>query len=301
MTLIVAMILDALMGEPRWVWQRMPHPAVLMGRAVAWCDHRLNHGANRKAKGVIALLFLCLGHGVIGIILGWFGPLAECLTVAVLLAQRSLVQHVAAVADGLRLSLTQGRRAVAMIVSRDTRAMTPDETARAAIESAAENMSDGVIAPAFWFLIAGLPGILVYKCVNTADSMIGYRNEQYRDFGWAAARFDDLLNLVPARLTALLFALQGRTPDLQGIARDAAQHKSPNAGWPEAALSRTLGIALAGPRVYHGTLQQFAWVNQSGRRHLDPVDIDTAVTALWRGWGIMLGIVGITWAAAALF
>lgn len=288
--LIIAMVLDAILGEPKWLWQRVPHPAVLMGRVVGWLDERLNTGNGRKAKGLLALLLLILLGYLIGQILAVFGPIAEIATAAVLLAQRSLVQHVQKVADGLRMSVQQGRRNVAMIVSRDTAAMDGPAVARSAIESAAENLSDGVIAPAFWFLIGGLPGLLIYKFVNTADSMIGYRTPRHEQFGWAAARMDDLLNLVPARLTALFIALPaGAVGQWRLIRSDAAQHKSPNAGWPEAAMARAIDVALAGPRTYDGVTQQFAWVHSAGSRNIGPIEIDAAITRLWHAWAVMLG------------
>jgi adenosylcobinamide-phosphate synthase len=292
--LFLAMLLDAALGEPEWLWRRVPHPAVLMGRAVAWCDNKLNMGQARRAKGLAAIAGLVVAAAVTGQILSLLGPVVEVLVVAILLAQRSLVAHTNAVADGLRLSLPAGRRAVAMIVSRDTADMSPSAVARSAIESASENLSDGVIAPAFWFLIGGLPGILIYKVVNTADSMIGYRTPRHKDFGWASARLDDLLNLIPARLTALLIALtSGVINDWRAIAGDARLHRSPNAGWPEAAMARALGVALAGPRAYDGAMQNFAWVHPAGRRTLAAADVDAAIRRLWQAWGVMLGLCAI--------
>lgn len=291
MTLTFAMLLDALLGEPRWLWSRAPHPAVLMGRAVGWCDSRFNRGTARRARGVLVMAALCLCAGVLGGLLSLGGPVVEILVAAILLAQKSLVDHVAAVATGLRQGLPQGRAAVAMIVSRDTTAMDPSATARAAIESAAENLSDGVIAPAFWFAVAGLPGLLIYKISNTADSMVGYRTPRHEDFGWAAARLDDLLNLIPARLSALLIATcAGRWRDLPAIRADARLHRSPNAGWPEAAMARALGIALSGPRAYDGAMRDFPWVNGAGRRPLGPRDIDAAIRMLWQAWALALGL-----------
>ena len=289
MTLVLAMLLDAWAGEPRWLWSRLPHPAVLMGRAVGWCDTRFNTGGFRRAKGVAVTAGLFAGAWALGCVLSAFGPVVEVIAAAMLLAQKSLVQHVQAVADGLRIGLPQGRRAVAMIVSRDTSGMDRDAVARAAIESAAENLSDGVIAPAFWFAVAGLPGLIAYKITNTADSMIGYRTPRHLEFGWAAARLDDALNLIPARLTALLIALPYGVRDWRGIAADARRHPSPNAGWPEAALSRALNIALAGPRSYHGETRPLPWVNEGGRKPLLPQDIESATRALWAAWGVALG------------
>ncbi len=289
--LTIAMLLDAVFGEPEWLWKRLPHPAVLMGRMIGSLDERFNNGAGQKIKGVLTLIFLMVSAGMFGQLLSHLGPIIEILLVAILLAQRSLVTHVRAVGDGLRVSLSAGRRAVAMIVSRDTAQMGPPHIARSAIESAAENLSDGVIAPAFWFLIGGLPGLLIYKIVNTADSMIGYRTPRYVDFGWASARMDDLLNLIPARLTAALIALPGGVlPLWHSIRTDAAKHKSPNAGWPEAAMARAINVALAGPRSYDGQMQHFAWVNGTGARAIGPVAIDAAIIALWQAWTVMFGI-----------
>ncbi len=285
MLLAAALLLDAALGEPKWLWSRLPHPAVVMGRAVARIERHLNRGPARRLKGVVALVALVLPALVLGWGLERLGLAATIPAAAILLAQRSLVEHVRAVGAALRRSVDQGRRMVARIVSRDCRQMDRAQVARAAIESAAENLSDGVVAPALWFLVGGLPGLVAYKAINTADSMIGYRNERYARFGWAAARADDVLNYIPARLTGLLIAaLTGRLRDWPGIARDAARHRSPNAGWPEAAMARALGVALAGPRSYDGRVRDLAWVNEGGRKRIGPDDIDRAVTILWRVW-----------------
>lgn len=296
MSLFLALILDAIFGEPKWLWQRLPHPAVLFGRLIAAGEQRLNMGAHRRLKGVILISILTFAGAALayGITLLPFAPLIEVLLAAILLAQRSLVDHVRAVAEGLRQSLEAGKQAVAMIVGRDTKDMRPEDVARAAIESAAENLSDGVVAPAFWFLVAGLPGIVVYKLVNTADSMIGHRTPRYEAFGWAAARLDDLLNLVPARLTALLIALTHGWTDPRPILRDAPRHRSPNAGWPEAALAPVLNVALSGPRSYDGVMRQFPWVWPEGRRDAGPQDISAACSALWRVWAALLAIALVT-------
>lgn len=287
--MILAMLLDAVLGEPRWLWSRLPHPAVLMGRVIGWADARFNHGAAQRAKGVAVMVALGGAALLLGSLLATLGPFVEVIVAAILIAQRSLVDHVLAVANGLRAGLPEGRAAVAMIVSRDTAAMDESAVARAAIESAAENMSDGVVAPLFWFAVAGLPGLLLYKITNTADSMIGYRTPRHEAFGWAAARFDDLLNLVPARATALLIAVtQGGLRDWRGIIADAGLHRSPNAGWPEAAMARALGIALSGPRAYDGRMQDFAYVNAAGRKPLLSQDIEAAVRVLWQVWVAIL-------------
>ena len=290
--LLGAMALDAVMGEPRWLWSRVPHPAVLMGRLIGWADIRFNTGP-RWHNGVLVVMGLVAGAALLGVViealpLGWLWSL---IGGAILLAQKSLVQHVQAVADGLRYGVGEGRRAVAMIVGRDTRDMDEPAVARAAIESAAENFSDGVIAPAFWFLVGGLPGILVYKIVNTADSMIGYRTPRHEDFGWAAARLDDVLNWVPARITAGLIALafwSERAVDV--VRQDAGLHRSPNAGWPEAAMAGVLDVALSGPRSYHGETRDFPWVNGSGDRDIGVTQIEQAIGVLWRVWAVVWAI-----------
>ena len=232
---------------------------------------------------------LGLGAMALGVLLAHLGSIVEILIAAILFAQRSLVQHLQAVADAVRLSLTEGRRAVAMIVGRDTNQMDAAAVARAAVESGAENLSDGVVAPAFWFLAAGLPGLLLYKLINTADSMIGHRTPRYEAFGWAAARFDDVLNWIPARLTALLIAIAYCRFDIaSGVRADARQHRSPNAGWPEAAMARVLGIALSGPRAYGGHMQDLPWVHGVGRKAVGPEDIEACIAALWRVWTLFL-------------
>ena len=290
--LVPALLLDAAFGEPHWLWSRLPHPAVVMGRAVGWLDAKLNRGENRKAKGVLALVVLVLGAGLAGAAIASLpdGGLLEVLAAAILLAQRSLVDHVRAVGDALRLSLSDGRRMVARIVGRDTTALDEAGVARAAIESAAENLSDGVVAPALAFLVFGLPGLMIYKITNTADSMIGHRTARHEQFGWAAARFDDLLNWIPARLTAALILLAHGRFDPAPVLRDGPLHRSPNAGWPEAAMAVVLDVALSGPRSYNGVMTASPWVWPEGRADPGPDQIDAACTALWRAWAGLLGL-----------
>ncbi|MEM1420728.1 MAG: adenosylcobinamide-phosphate synthase CbiB [Pseudomonadota bacterium] len=295
--LAAAMILDAVFGEPEPLWRRAPHPAVLMGRAVAWLDHTLNAGGARRIKGALAVVILAAAAGCLGLAISAIpvlGPVLSVLGAAILLAQKSLVEHVAAVADALRQGLAEARHAVSMIVGRDPETLDEPAVARAAIESCAENFSDGVIAPAFWFLVAGLPGILIYKAVNTADSMIGHRTEKHREFGWAAARLDDVLNLVPARLSGLLIAAAAVSAEsVQVMWRDARLHKSPNAGWPEAATAGALGLALAGPRIYDGIETSDPYLNPEGRRVATASDIDATVALIWRAWGAALALVAV--------
>ena len=288
--LVPALLLDAAFGEPNWLWSRLPHPAVVMGRAVGWLDARLNTGENRKAKGVLALLVLVFGAGLTGAVISAIpdSGLLEVLAAAILLAQRSLVDHVRAVGDALRLSLADGRRRVARIVGRDTSALDEAGVARAAIESAAENLGDGVVAPALAFLVFGLPGLMIYKITNTADSMIGHRTPRHEQFGWAAARFDDLLNWIPARVTAALILLTHGRFDPAPVLRDGPLHRSPNAGWPEAAMAVVLNVALSGPRSYNGVMTAFPWVWPEGRADPGPDQIDAACSALWRAWAGLL-------------
>lgn len=293
--LLPAMILDAIFGEPALIWNRFPHPAVLMGRLIGACDRRFNTGNHRRLKGITVMAALALGALTLGWVLHLLPDLGilEVLITAILLAQKSLVQHVRAVAMGLRRSLHEGQQAVSMIVGRDTKVLDAAGVARSAIESAAENLSDGVIAPAFWYLLGGLPGLLLYKITNTADSMIGHMTPRHREFGWAAARFDDLLNLIPARLTALLIALTHGWINITPILRDAPLHRSPNAGWPEAAVACVQQIALSGPRSYHGQMADYPWVFPEGRRALGPEDIDRTIATLWKAWAGMLMISAI--------
>jgi adenosylcobinamide-phosphate synthase len=291
--LALALILDAILGEPVGLWQRMPHPAVLFGRVIDWLEGRLNEGMNRRAKGVVAVVVLVVVVWLPawlmsrGIFLGVF----EVLGAAVLIAQRSLMDHASAVGNALRVSLAEGRAAVAQIVGRDPETMDQAGVARAAIESAAENFSDGVVAPVFWFLVGGLPGIAIYKAVNTADSMIGHRSERFAEFGWAAARLDDLVNWIPARLAGMLICLVGGgRAAMEVMLRDAGLHKSPNAGWPEAATAASLEIALAGPRVYGGVLTDDPYLNSDGRKAVGPADIEAAVRLIWRAWWGVLAV-----------
>ena len=284
------MLLDALLGEPKWLWTRVPHPAVLMGRLIGWCDTEFNKGDRKQLMGLMTIIVLCIAAGI----LGWFIQLApgyalDIIVLAILLAQKSLVEHVQAVGDALRLSLGDGRRSVAMIVGRDTKEMDTSAVARSAIESAAENLSDGVIAPVFWFAVAGLPGLLIYKITNTADSMIGYRTPKHEEFGWASAKLDDLLNLIPARLTALLIWAVTSRPHPKSIIKDAPLHRSPNAGWPEAAMAHGLDIALSGPRSYDGEVRDYPFVNAEGEHALHADHIDQTIAVLWKTWALTVG------------
>ena len=310
--LLVALVVDWFAGDPDWLWRRLPHPVVFFGKFVAFLDRSLNRETDppdiRRQGGAIALLAMLAVATLAGFVAAWllshlgvFGMLVELAIVAILLAQKSLADHVRAVAEGLRLGgLEGGRKAVSMIVGRDPQTLDRAGVSRAAIESLAENFSDGVVAPAFWYVLFGLPGILAYKMLNTADSMIGHRTEKYLDFGRWSARADDFANFIPARLSVLVIALGALS--LEGFAaaraatgcalRDAGLHRSPNAGWPESAFAGALGFALGGPRVYAGESVQQAWLNGAGKIELDAAEIERALVLFARAcfalWALIL-------------
>ncbi|WP_026988140.1 adenosylcobinamide-phosphate synthase CbiB [Fodinicurvata fenggangensis] len=313
--LLAALVLDALVGDPDWLWRRLPHPITLIGRLIGHIDHQFNLPnaafGTRRRLGVMVILLLLAAAAVCGMALAFlfkilpFGWIPETLLVAVFLAQRSLCQHVLSVAKGFRDDgLSGARQAVGMIVGRDPEQLDEAGVCRAAIESLAENFSDGVMAPAFWYLLAGLPGLLAYKLLNTADSMIGHRNERHAAFGWATARLDDLANLPAARLSALLILLASAPPSWHGILRslwhDAPKHRSPNAGWPEAAMGASLGLALAGPRSYGSEQVEDAWMNATGRQAANSQDIQRAVALCWRSFFMLLLALALIAAGALL-
>lgn len=309
-TLALALLIDRVVGDPPMLWSRLPHPVVVFGKAIAFCDRNFNRAdapdAIRRRNGVIAIVaLLCLSLFVGGVLLGIFaafGPLGfvlEVLVVAVLLAQKSLADHVGAVAVGLRADgLEGGRRAVSLIVGRDPATLDAPAICRAAIESLAENFADGVVAPAFWYAILGLPGILAYKMLNTADSMIGHKNEKYRDFGWASARLDDLANWPAARLSAFVIAIAALFSQGIGTARrslsvalrDAGLHRSPNSGWPEAAMAGALDIQLTGPRIYGGQRVSEPMINGAGRAVATAVDIEDGVRVFYAACHVLIGL-----------
>ncbi|MFK4823434.1 adenosylcobinamide-phosphate synthase CbiB [Paenochrobactrum sp. BZR 588] len=312
--LFLAILLDRIIGDPAWMWARIPHPVMIFGKLISFFEKRLNHKdrmpQNLRLRGTLAMLFsiLLVGGLTFGLQLllrqlNLAGAIIETLIVMVFLAQKSLADHVQAVAIGLREGgLVKGRDKVSMIVGRDPQDLDEGGVSRAAIESLAENASDGVVAPVFWYLLLGLPGLLTYKLINTADSMIGHKNERYLYYGWFAARFDDLVNLIPARLTGLLIVLavlvtRGLTSArncFQVMWHDAGSHRSPNAGWPESAYAAALGLALAGPRHYYGQLVASPTLNEGGRRDAKADDIDAAVRLFWQTMSVMAVMVGIT-------
>jgi adenosylcobinamide-phosphate synthase len=309
---LAATIVEALIGYPAPLYRAIGHPVTWMGRWLKWLEARLNRAeasfAARRAAGVLAFcLYLtpvapiawaatsvCASAGALGLAV-------LALLAASLPSQRSLAAHVSAVANGLDASLDEGRRAVVKIVGRNPNALDEAGVARAAIESLAENFSDGVVAPILWTALGGLVGGALYKAINTADSMIGHRDERYSAFGWAAARVDDVVNLPASRIAALWLILAAAlTPGAsaldgaRAVWRDASHHRSPNAGWPEAAMAGALSLMLAGPRIYGETLVDDAFVGE-GRRNAEPADIRRAL----RLYRIACMIEGATLAAVA--
>ena len=281
----VAMAVDALIGWPHWLFARVGHPVTWLGRLISAVDASWNRSCDpqalRRAAGIVAaVLVIALAVALAWAIqsaLGsvWMRTLLVGILAWPLVALRSLHDHVAAVAAPLAVGDIAGARsAVAQIVGRDPATLDNAGIARATIESLAENASDGIVAPVFWGALFGLPGIVGYKAINTLDSMIGHRSERHEAFGWAAARIDDVVNFIPARLTGLLFVLLAPRPSdaFACMLRDAHRHRSPNAGWPEAAMAGGLGVRLSGPRIYHGTTADEPWLNE-GARDPDAADI----------------------------
>jgi adenosylcobinamide-phosphate synthase len=297
---LIALMIEAILGYPEPLFRLIRHPVVWIGALIGGLDRGLNNPAlslaHRRLRGVLALLFL------LGIVFGlglavqlaamiwlgrWLGIFVLAILASSLLAQRSLYDHVSAVAAGLETDgLAGGRAAVSRIVGRNPERLDQSGVVRAAIESLAENFSDGVVAPAVWGALLGLPGVAAYKAVNTADSMIGHRTPRHEAFGWASARFDDVVNLPASRLSALFILVAARLmradwrAGARAVRRDARHHRSPNAGWPEAAIAGALGLRLAGPRVYGETRVEDGWMGD-GRAEATVADLRRAL-ALFR-------------------
>jgi adenosylcobinamide-phosphate synthase len=306
----LALLIEALVGYPDRLVRAIGHPVTWIGALIARLDAGLNRtGASASARrfaGIVSIAIVVAVAAAAGalvartLLLLPFGIVLAALAASALIAQRSLYQHVAAVATALeRDGLAAGRAAVAKIVGRDPQALDEAGVARAAIESLAENFSDGVVAPVFWMALAGLPGAAAYKAINTADSMIGHRTVRHEAFGWAAARLDDLVNLPASRLAALLVvgaaALGDRAAAAvawRAVVRDARRHRSPNAGYPEAAFAGALGLALAGPRVYGGVTVEDALMGE-GRRDATAADIRAALALYRRADALLIAFVGV--------
>jgi len=303
--LLLALAIDALIGWPDALYRKIGHPVTWLGKLISHMDKSLNrmewHPPTRRLMGLLTAAFIILICIVSGQIIqnavgqGILGFLISVLLAWPLLASRSLYSHVKDVAQPLELmDLRSAREAVSMIVGRDPKQLDTAGVGRAAIESLAENTSDGVVAPIFWGLIFGLPGILAYKAINTMDSMIGYKTPKHLDFGWAAARIDDLANWVPARLTGLIIAMMSGTPNtaLQTIRRDAGKHRSPNAGWPESAMAAALGVRLSGPRSYHDKQTNDPWLYAEGR-DVEGSDVTRALAVFKRSMFCLAGLLAI--------
>ena len=280
---LIALLADAALGWPDAIFRRIGHPVVWAGAMIDRLERRLNRGRYRFAKGVAASLLVILAAALPASVLqSLLGPVAAGLLAWPLVAANSLHRHVRAVENGLlKQDLRRARVATAQIVGRDISRADEAALARASIESLAENTSDGVIAPLFWAAIGGLPGIAAYKAINTLDSMIGHKNARYAEFGRFAARLDDVANWLPARLTAVLMVLASDSWQSWRITRrDAHRHRSPNAGWPEAAMAAALKIRLSGPRCYGAHIVHEPWLNATER---DPTGRDIArALALYR-------------------
>ena len=292
-----ALIIEKYTGYPQALFDRISHPVVWIGKLITFLDQTLNvpgvSPAEGRVRGVINIGLLIAAAFLPSYLIarwleGWsYGWLAEALLATSLIAQKSMKDHVLAVHDALGRSLPEARHAVSMIVGRDPSQLDESGIAKAALESLAENTSDGIVAPALWYALLGLPGIAVYKAINTADSMIGHKSLKYLHFGWAAARLDDLVNLPASRLTGLAFAATrparfGQIVDV--MRRDAPKHQSPNAGWPEAAMAGALGLRFGGPRSYEGEMVNLPYMGE-GRDDMTRKDVADGLKvmskALW--------------------
>ena len=314
---LLALLIELMVGYPDRLMKSIGHPVTWMGRLIAWLDKHLNResaGAEtRRRAGAAALLVLFTVVGGIAFVIEQallllpFGLVLVAILASTLLAQRSLFMHVASVADALEDGgVDAGRVAVAEIVGRDTAELDEAGVARAAIESLAENFSDGVVAPTIFMVIAGLPGAALYKAINTADSMIGHRTERHQDFGKTAAQLDDIVNLPASRLSALLIvAAAAMSKNASAIGawaatwRDGPKHISPNAGYPEAAMAGALGLALGGPRFYDGAEVDGAFMGD-GRRKVGVADIRAALDLYARADGLLIAVVAVLAALIAL-
>ena len=320
--LTLALLVDIFVGDPDWLWRRLPHPVVLIGKLIDWFDQlrdrsqfgswmsRIGMGEGRFADmslgAVLLLVFLVLSIAIAKLLaaLGTVGWLLELALVVMLIAQKSLYDHVARVVGGLKSDgLAGGRAAVSMIVGRDVSKLDESGVCKAAIESLAENFSDGVVAPVFWYAVAGLPGILFYKAVNTADSMIGHQNERFEYFGKPAAKLDDWLNWPAARFSSVLVVISvalargGRAASSVWSAtlRDASTHRSPNAGWPESSFAAALNLSLGGPRAYGGDHVDAEFLYAEGRDIAKTQDVEKSLSLFLRCCICLIGLSGLLW------
>lgn len=308
-----ALLIERFAGYPQPLFDRISHPVVWIGKLIDWLDKQLNvkgvSSQEGRLRGAVAVLILLAAafipsYYVARFLTHWpFGWLAEALLATTLIAQKSLKDHVLAVYDGLGRSLAEGRQKVSLIVGRDPAQLDEAGVSKAALESLAENTSDGIVAPVLWYALLGLPGIAMYKAINTADSMIGHKNEKYQWFGWAAARLDDLVNLPASRLTGYLFAAAEPSRFRQIVEvmrRDAPKHGSPNAGWPEAAMAAALGVRFGGPRSYDGDMVDLPYMGE-GRDAITRDDIRRGLGVLSRAmWLLSFGLLIVAFCVASV-
>ncbi|WP_418660792.1 adenosylcobinamide-phosphate synthase CbiB [Bacteroides ilei] len=290
--LVAGVILDKILGDPAG----LPHPVVGFGRLIGFFEHRWNKGTGRKRKGIWTVLILVVGVYIVSwglmhfcfSVNDWLGMAVASVLVFFCLAGKTLIDEVRMVFEALDISLDKGRYQVSRIVGRDTARLSGQEVRTAALETLAENLSDGVIAPLFWYLVLGVPGILTYKMINTLDSMIGYRNERYRDFGCFAAHLDDIANYIPARITAFLMVLVSGRPSLLSFVRKyGRKHASPNSGYPESALAGILDCRFGGPHDYFGETVYKPYIGENDRL-LDTKDAMTAIRINRKAEGAMV-------------
>ncbi|MBF0166732.1 MAG: cobalamin biosynthesis protein CobD [Alphaproteobacteria bacterium] len=311
--ILAALALDALLGDSPLVFRILPHPVKIVGSLAGFLEKKLNRprrrAMDRAFRGFILLALMVglavgAGFGVEKIKRSFaYGWVLELALTWMLLAQRSLFEHVLAVAKALKnKGLSAGREAVGHIVGRDVARLDDHGVARAAIESCAENFGDGVVAPVFWYVLFGVPGLLVYKTVNTLDSMIGHKTERFHAFGVTSARLDDLMNLIPARLSGLLFVLAAFFVPTANpyraakvMLRDSRKHRSPNAGWPEGAMAGALGLSLSGPRHYAEGPSNEPWLGKEFRARATAQDIRRSLYMLAVGCLLNAGLVGGLW------
>lgn len=308
-----ALLIERFVGYPQPLFDRISHPVVWIGKLIDWLDKQLNvkgvSSQEGRLRGAVAVLILLAAafipsYYVARFLTHWpFGWLAEALLATTLIAQKSLKDHVLAVYDGLGRSLAEGRQKVSLIVGRDPAQLDEAGVSKAALESLAENTSDGIVAPVLWYALLGLPGIAMYKAINTADSMIGHKNEKYQWFGWAAARLDDLVNLPASRLTGYLFAAAEPSRFRQIVEvmrRDAPKHGSPNAGWPEAAMAAALDVRFGGPRSYDGDMVDLPYMGEGGDA-ITRDDIRRGLGVLSRAmWLLSFGLLIVAFCVASV-
>ena len=310
---LAALAVDAVVGDPPGLYRRIPHPVAVLGKGTAFLEARLNDAAvsdaGRLARGGAVVLLVTLAAAGAGVLIHALasaapaGALIEAAAASILVAYRGLRDHVHEAARGLETGIAEARAAVAHLVGRDPASLDGPGVARAAIESLAENFADAVVAPLFWYVLLGFPGLLGYKAINTLDAMIGHRDPRYRWFGRVAARVDDAANWIPARLAAALLAgaallapgASARAA-VRAAFRDARHHRSVNAGWPEAAMAGALGFAIAGPRRYGGRTVEDAWMG-GGRRDLGAQDVRAALSLYAGATALLAAVLAAGWAA----